>query len=196
MRLPSPRPHQRACTAARLGAGARGGRCLAGLPAAGPGMGAHAWAGAPGAAFWRPPRGAHPHGLRIRAMPLMLRTSCQCAGCASRADRSPAARPHQRAGLPAAGSAGPGRWSAGSCAGVACRPSTHHAPVGLVQHGCLHRALFQARAPPSLAGLNHCADPHRFCCRGLGPGGPCAFLAPAKPVLCHGLVGVRSLLLI
>ena len=29
-------------------------------------------------------------------------------------------------------------------------PSTHHAPMGLLQHGwVLHRSLFQARAPPA-----------------------------------------------
>ena len=34
--------------------------------------------------------------------------------------------------------------------GLPAVPSTHHAPVGLVQHGwVLHRALFQARAPPA-----------------------------------------------
>jgi len=37
-----------------------------------------------------------------------------------------------------------------SAPGLPVAPSTHHAPVGLVQHGwVLHRALFQARAPPA-----------------------------------------------
>ena len=37
-----------------------------------------------------------------------------------------------------------------SAPGLPAVPSTHHAPVGLVQHGwVLHRALFQARAPPA-----------------------------------------------
>ena len=37
-----------------------------------------------------------------------------------------------------------------SAEGLPAVPSTHHAPVGLVQHGwVLHRALFQARAPPA-----------------------------------------------
>ena len=37
-----------------------------------------------------------------------------------------------------------------SAPGLPAVPSTHRAPVGLVQHGwVLHRALFQARTPPA-----------------------------------------------
>ena len=62
-------------------------------------------------------------------------------------------------------------------------PSTHHAPWAWCSTGgaALGPCSRPAHLPAVLAGLNHCADPHRFCCWGLGPEGLCAFLAPAKP---------------
>ena len=77
----------------------------------------------------------------------------------------PLPQPRQRACTAARPRAGARAWQAvwlaclllaladgllASAPGLPVAPSTHHAPVGLVQHGwVLHRALFQARAPPA-----------------------------------------------
>ena len=153
MRLPSPRPHQRACTATRLRAGSRAWHvvwlaCLLLALALVPTLGRvhqalhsgdhravpiHGLAHAGHAAD-----SAHPHAI-AQAAPaaaalieslLPAHTSgldCLLLDQLALADGLLASAP----GLPAV-------------------PGTHHVPMGLAQHGwVLHRALFQARAPPA-----------------------------------------------
>ena len=152
MRLPSPRPHQRACTATRLRAGAR------------------AWQ-----MFWLaclllalvfvPTLGRVHQALHSgdhRAVPIY--------GLAHTGHAADAAHPHARVQVAPAGAALiepllPAHNSGLDCLlldqlaladgllasapGLPAFSSAHHAPMGLVQHGwVLHRALFQARAPP------------------------------------------------
>ena len=153
MRLPSPRPHQRACTATRLRAGARAWQMfwLASL------LLALAWVPTLGRVHQALHSGDH------RAMPIQ--------GFAHTGHAADAAHTHARAqAAPAAAalieSLLPAHTSGLDCLlldqlaladgllvsapGLPAVPCTHHAPVGLVQHGwVLHRALFQARAPPA-----------------------------------------------
>ena len=153
MRLPSPRPHQRACTATRLRAGARAWQMfwLASL------LLALAWVPTLGRVHQALHSGDH------RAMPIQ--------GFAHTGHAADAAHTHARAqAAPAAAalieSLLPAHTSGLDCLlldqlaladgllvsapGLPAAPNTHHAPVGLVQHGwVLHRALFQARAPPA-----------------------------------------------
>ena len=153
MRLPSPRPHQRACTATRLCAGARVWQMfwLASL------LLALAWVPTLGRVHQVLHSGDH------RAMPIH--------GLAHAGHAADSAHPHASAqAAPAAAglieSLLPAHTSGLDCLlldqlaladgllasapGLPAVPSTHHAPVGLVQHGwVLHRALFQARAPPA-----------------------------------------------
>lgn len=151
MRLPSPRPHQRACTATRLCAGARVWQMfwLASL------LLALAWVPTLGRVHQVLHSGDH------RAMPIH--------GLAHAGHAADSAHPHASAqAAPAALIAAllPAHTSGLDCLlldqlaladgllasapGLPVAPSTHHAPVGLVQHGwVLHRALFQARAPPA-----------------------------------------------
>jgi hypothetical protein len=85
-----------------------------------------------------------------------------------------------------------------SAPGLPAAPSTHHAPVGLRSTGgcCTGRCSRPAHRL-SLAGLNHCANPHRFCCRGLGPRWALCVLGPRQTPCCAtGGWAVRSLLLI
>ena len=150
MRLPSPRPHQRACTATRLRAGARAWQAvwLACL------LLALAWVPTLGRVHQALHSGDH------RTVPIQ--------GLAHTGD---AAHPHARAQVAPAAvalieSLLPAHTSGLDCLlldqlaladgllapapGLPAVPSTHHAPMGLVQHGwVLHRALFQARAPPA-----------------------------------------------
>lgn len=151
MRLPSPRPHQRACTATRLCAGARVWQMfwLASL------LLALAWVTTLGRVHQVLHSGDH------RAMPIH--------GLAHAGHAGDAAHPHASAqAAPAAliESLLPAHTSGLDCLlldqlaladgllasapGLPVAPSTHHAPVCSVQHGwVLHRALFQARAPPA-----------------------------------------------
>ena len=153
MRLPSPRPHQRACTATRLRAVARAWRmfwlaCLLLALALVPTLGR-----------------VHQalHSSDLRAMPIH--------GLAHAGHAADSAHPHASAQAAPAAAALiaallPAHISGLDCLlldqlaladgllasapGLPAVPSTHHAPVGLVQHGwLLHRALFQARAPPA-----------------------------------------------
>lgn len=153
MRLPSPRPHQRACTATRLRAGARAWQvvwlaCL---------LLALAWVPTLGRVHQALHSGDH------RAVPIH--------GLAHAGHAADSAHPHAIAqAAPAAAalieSLLPAHNSGLDCLlldqlaltdgllasapGLPAVPSIHHAPVGLVQHGwVLHRALFQARAPPA-----------------------------------------------
>lgn len=151
MRLPSPRPHQRACTATRLCAGARVWQMfwLASL------LLALAWVPTLGRVHQVLHSGDH------RAMPIH--------GLAHAGHAADSAHPHASAqAAPAALIAAllPAHTSGLDCLlldqlaladgllasapGLPVAPSTHHAPVCSVQHGwVLHRALFQARAPPA-----------------------------------------------
>ena len=153
MRLPSPRPHQRACTATRLRAGARAWQvvwlaCLLLALALVPTLGR-----------------VHQalHSGDHRAVPIQ--------GFAHTGHAGDAAHPHARAQVAPAAAALiesllPAHTSGLDCLlldqlaladgllasapGLPVAPSTHHAPVCSVQHGwVLHRALFQARAPPA-----------------------------------------------
>ncbi len=153
MRLPSPRPHQRACTATRLRAVARAWRmfwlaCLLLALALVPTLGR-----------------VHQalHSSDLRAMPIH--------GLAHAGHAADAAHPHASAqAAPAAAalieSLLPAHTSGVDCLlldqlaladgllapapGLPAVPSTHHAPMGVLQHGwVLHRSLFQARAPPA-----------------------------------------------
>ena len=153
MRLPSPRPHQRACTATRLRTVARAWRmfwlaCL---------LLALAWVPTLGRVHQALHSGDH------RAVPIQ--------GLAHTGHAGDAAHPHARAQVAPAAAALiesllPAHTSGLDCLlldqlaladgllasapGLPVAPSIHHAPVGLVQHGwVLHRALFQARAPPA-----------------------------------------------
>lgn len=153
MRLPSPRTHQRACTATRLRAGARAWQvawlaCL---------LLALAWVPTLGRVHQALHSGDH------RTVPIQ--------GFAHTGHAGDAAHPHARAqAAPAAAalieSLLPAHTSGLDCLqldqlaladgllasapGLPVAPSTQHAPVGLVQHGwVLHRALFLARAPPA-----------------------------------------------
>ena len=151
MRLPSPRPHQRACTATRLRAGARAWQMfwLASL------LLALAWVPTLGRVHQALHSGDH------RAMPIH--------GLAHAGHAADSAHPHASAQVAPAAlieSLLPAHTSGVDCLlldqlaladgllapalGLPATPSTHHAPMGLVQHGwVLHRALFQARAPPA-----------------------------------------------
>lgn len=153
MRLPSPRTHQRACTATRLRAGARAWQvawlaCL---------LLALAWVPTLGRVHQALHSGDH------RAVPIH--------GLAHAGHAADSAHPHAIAqAAPAAAalieSLLPAHTSGLDCLlldqlaladgllasapGLPVAPSTHHAPVCSVQHGwVLHRALFQARAPPA-----------------------------------------------
>ena len=153
MRLPSPRPHQRACTATRLRAGARAWQmfwlaCLLLALALVPTLG-------------RVHQALHSGDHRAALI----------HGFVHAGHTADAAHPHANAqAAPAAAalieSLLPAHNSGLDCLlldqlaladgllapapGLPVAPSTHHAPVGLVQHGwVLHRALFQARAPPA-----------------------------------------------
>ena len=153
MRLYLPRPHQLACTATRLRAGARAWQvawlaCL---------LLALAFVPTLGRVHQALHSGDH------RAVPIH--------GLAHAGHAADAAHLHARAQVaPAAASLIesllPAHTSGLDCLlldqlaladgllvsapGLPAVPSTHHAPVGLVQHGwVLHRALFQARAPPA-----------------------------------------------
>ena len=126
------------------------------------------WAAASGAAFWDHRPGSI-QGFPYMAMPVMLRTPCPCAGGAgrSRADRNPCCPPTQRAGL-LAGSAGPGRWSAGLCARLTCRPQAPTTPrwAWCSTGGSAPGPVPSSRTACRLAGLNHCADPTAFAAGG------------------------------
>lgn len=150
MRLPLPRPHQRVCPAVRPRAGARAWQAvwLACL------LLALAWVPTLGRVHQALHSGDH------RTVPIQ--------GLAHTGD---AAHPHARAQVAPAAAALiesllPAHTSGLDCLlldqlaltdgllasapGLPAVPSTHHAPMGLVQHGwVLHRALFQARAPPA-----------------------------------------------
>ena len=153
MRLPLPRPHQRVCTAVRPGAGARAWQvawlaCL---------LLALAWVPTLGRVHQALHSGDH------RAVPIQ--------GFAHAGHAADAAHPHARAqAAPDAAalieSLLPAHTSGVDCLlldqlaladGLLASPpglyafsSSHHAPVGLVQHGWeLHQALLQARAPPA-----------------------------------------------
>lgn len=153
MRLPLPRPHQRACTATRLRTVARAWRMF--------------WLACLLLALaWVPTLGrVHQalHSSDLRAMPIH--------GLAHAGHAADSAHPHASAQAAPAAAALiaallPAHTSGVDCLlldqlaladgllasapGLPAVPSTHHAPVGLVQHGwLLHRALFQARAPPA-----------------------------------------------
>ena len=153
MRLYLPRPHQLACTAARPRAGARAWQAawLACL------LLALAWVPTLGRVHQALHSGDH------RAVPIQ--------GFAHTGHAGDAAHPHARAQVAPTAAALiesllPAHNSGLDCllldqlaladgllasaSGLPVAPSTHHAPVGLVQHGwVLHRALFQARAPPA-----------------------------------------------
>ena len=153
MRLPSPRTHQRACTATRLRAGARAWQvvwlaCL---------LLALAWVPTLGRVHQALHSGDHRAAL--------------IHGFVHAGHTADAAHPHANAqAAPAAAalieSLLPAHTSGLDCLlldqlaladgllasapGLPVAPSTHHAPVCSVQHGwVLHRALFQARAPPA-----------------------------------------------
>lgn len=153
MRLPSPRTHQRACTATRLRAGARAWQvawlaCL---------LLALAWVPTLGRVHQALHSGDH------RAVPIQ--------GLAHAGHAADSAHPHAIAqAAPAAAalieSLLPAHTSGLDCLlldqlaladgllasapGLPAFSSAHHAPMGLAQHGwVLHRALFQARAPPA-----------------------------------------------
>ena len=153
MRLPSPRPHQRACTATRLRAGARAWQmfwlaCLLLALALVPTLGR-----------------VHQalHSGDHRTVPIQGLAHTGHAGDAAhphaRAQAAPAAAALIESLLPAHNSGldcllldqlALADGLLASASGLPVAPSTHHAPVGLVQHGwVLHRALFQARAPPA-----------------------------------------------
>lgn len=153
MRLYLPRPHQLACTAARPRAGARAWQA--------------AWLACLLLALaWVPTLGRVHQALHsgdLRAMPIH--------GLAHAGHAADSAHPHASAQAAPAAAALiaallPAHTSGVDCLlldqlaladgllasapGLPAVPSTHHAPVGLVQHGwLLHRALFQARAPPA-----------------------------------------------
>lgn len=153
MRLYLPRPHQLACTAARPRAGARAWQAvwLACL------LLALAWVPTLGRVHQALHSGDH------RAVPIQ--------GFAHTGHAGDAAHPHARAQVAPAAAALiesllPAHTSGLDCLlldqlaladgllasapGLPVAPSTHHAPVCSVQHGwVLHRALFQARAPPA-----------------------------------------------
>ena len=153
MRLPLPRPHQRVCTAVRPRAGARAWQAvwLACL------LLALAWVPTLGRVHQALHSGDH------RAVPIH--------GLAHAGHAADSAHPHARAqAAPAAAalieSLLPAHTSGLDCLlldqlaladgllasapGLPAFSSAHHAPMGLVQHGwVLHRALFQARAPPA-----------------------------------------------
>ena len=153
MRLPLPRPHQRACTATRLCAGARAWQvvwlaCL---------LLALAWVPTLGRVHQVLHSGDH------RAMPIH--------GLAHAGHAADSAHPHASAQAAPAAAALiaallPAHISGLDCLlldqlaladgllapalGLPATPCTHHAPMGLLQHGwVLHRALFQVRAPPA-----------------------------------------------
>lgn len=153
MRLYLPRPRQRACTATRLRAGARAWQmvwlaCL---------LLALAWVPTLGRVHQALHSGDH------RTVPIQ--------GFAHTGHAGDAAHPHARAQVAPAAAALiesllPAHTSGLDCLlldqlaladgllasapGLPVAPSTHHAPVCSVQHGwVLHRALFQARAPPA-----------------------------------------------
>ena len=153
MRLYLPRPHQRACTATRLSAGARAWQV--------------AWLACLLLALaWVPTLGRVHQALHSGDHRAVL-----IHGLAHAGDAADSAHPHANAqAAPAAAalieSLLPAHTSGVDCLlldqlaladgllasapGLPAAPSTHHAPVGLVQHGwVLHRALFQARAPPA-----------------------------------------------
>lgn len=153
MRLYLPRPHQLACTAARPRAGARAWQAawLACL------LLALAWVPTLGRVHQALHSGDH------RTVPIQ--------GFAHTGHAGDAAHPHARAQVAPAAAALiesllPAHTSGLDCLlldqlaladgllasapGLPVAPSTHHAPVCSVQHGwVLHRALFQARAPPA-----------------------------------------------
>ena len=153
MRLPLPRPHQRACTATRLCAGARAWQVV--------------WLACLLLALaWVPTLGRVHQALHFgdhRAMPIHgLAHAGHAADVAhphASAQAAPAAAALIEALLPAHTSGldcllldqlALADGLLASAPGLPAVPSTHHAPVGLVQHGwVLHRALFQARAPPA-----------------------------------------------
>ena len=153
MRLPLPRPHQRACTAVRPRAGARAWQMV--------------WLACLLLALvFVPTLGRVHQALHSgdhRAGPIQ--------GFAHTGHAGDAAHPHARAQVAPASAALiesllPAHNSGLDCLlldqlaladgllasapGLPVAPSTHHAPVCSVQHGwVLHRALFQARAPPA-----------------------------------------------
>ena len=150
MRLPLPRPHQRVCTAVRPGAGARAWQAvwLACL------LLALAWVPTLGRVHQALHSGDH------RAAPIQgLAHTGDAAHPHARAQAAPAAAALIESLLPAHTSGldcllldqlALADGLLASAPGLPAVPSAHHAPVGLVQHGwVLHRALFQARAPPA-----------------------------------------------
>ena len=153
MRLPLPRPHQRACTAVRPRAGARAWQMV--------------WLACLLLALvFVPTLGRVHQALHSgdhRAVPIQ--------GLAQTGHAGDAAHPHARAQVAPAAAALiesllPAHNSGLDCLlldqlaladgllasapGLPAFSSAHHAPMGLVQHGwVLHQALFQARAPPA-----------------------------------------------
>lgn len=153
MRLPLPRPHQRACTATRLRAGARAWQmgwlaCL---------LLALAWVPILGRVHQALHSGEHRAAL-IHGF-VHAGNAADSAHPHASAQAAPAAAALIESLLPAHTSGldcllldqlALADGLLASAPGLPVAPSTHQAPVGLVQHGwVLHRALFQARAPPA-----------------------------------------------